>query len=292
MQKDHQVLIVDGMALLFRAFYATSYRGYIRKTSSGIPTNALYGFILYLFDAIKLVQPKQIICCWDMGRNTFRNEWYAPYKANRTEPPEALVPQFEAIKEVTSSLDIPNLGVIGYEADDCIGTISEKIIQSSPSHVVILSGDHDLLQLLTKQISVMIMNKGKSNYTTYTPELMLIDKGITPEQLTDLKGFMGDVSDNYPGVKGIGEKIALNLIKSYHNIEGVIQHIELLPDGVRTKILNQLDMLYLSKKLATIRKDVPIEFQWNNQSWQFDYAKSEPILQKYQLEDLKKVIFN
>lgn len=212
----NRVMLVDGMALLFRGFYATAYRGYIMKTSTGMPVNAIYGFTRYLFDAIKTFEPTHVACCWDMGSKTFRNDLYPAYKGNRGEPPEELVPQFDLVKEVVSSFDITNIGLEGYEADDCIGTLAE--MYRNEATVQILTGDHDSLQLVKDNVHSIIMKKGMSNYEVYTPEKLEHEKGLTASQFIDLKGLMGDTSDNYPGVKGIGEKTAIKLLQQYGSI--------------------------------------------------------------------------
>ena len=252
-----RMLLVDGMALLFRAFYATSYNGYIRRTRDGLPTNAVYGFLQYFFDAVRSFSPTHAACCWDMGSRTFRTEMYASYKANRPLPPPELVPQFDLVREVTAEMGIPNIGVPGYEADDCIGTLAYRF--SRESEVYILTGDHDLLQLVSDRIRVVILKKGKSNYAVYDPALLMEEKGLMPHQIVDLKGFMGDPSDNYPGVKGIGEKIALKLLAEYGSAEGVLAHLHELPKGVRSKIEAGIDMLRLSRELAAIRLDAPVQ---------------------------------
>ncbi|CAM4471666.1 5'-3' exonuclease [Paenibacillus typhae] len=251
-----RVMIVDGMALLFRAFYATSYGGYIRKTKAGLPTNAVYGFLQYFFDAVSTFEPSHVVCCWDMGKGTFRTEKYDGYKSNRIDAPLELIPQFDLVKEVVAELGVPNIGLAGYEADDCIGTLAA--CYGAESEVYILTGDHDMLQLVTDNVKVVIMKKGRSNYKVYDPAELLEEKGLTPRQVIDLKGFMGDTSDNYPGVKGIGEKTALKLLTEYGSVEGVIENLEALPKGVRSKIEADLDMLHLSRELAEIRCDVPV----------------------------------
>lgn len=251
-----RVMIVDGMALLFRAFYATSYGGYIRKTKAGLPTNAVYGFLQYFFDAVSTFEPSHVVCCWDMGKGTFRTEKYDGYKSNRIDAPLELIPQFDLVKEVVAELGVPNIGLVGYEADDCIGTLAA--CYGGESEVFILTGDHDMLQLVNDNVKVVIMKKGRSNYKVYDPAELLEEKGLTPRQVIDLKGFMGDTSDNYPGVKGIGEKTALKLLTEYGTVEGVIENLHLLPKGVRSKIEADLDMLHLSRELAEIRCDVPV----------------------------------
>ncbi|MBC8079967.1 MAG: 5'-3' exonuclease [Gorillibacterium sp.] len=253
----NRVLIVDGMAVLFRAFYATSYGGYIRKTSTGLPTNAVYGFIQYFFDAIHTFNPTHVVCCWDMGSKTFRTEQYTAYKGNRSAPPEELIPQFDLVKEVVAEMGVPNFGIVGFEADDCIGTLANQL--AADSEVYILTGDHDMLQLVNEQVKVVIMKKGKLNYAVYDLELLMSERQLTPVQVIDIKGFMGDTSDNYPGVKGIGEKSALKLLLEFGSVEGVLANLDKLPKGVRTKIEANLEMLHLSRDLARIRLDVPVQ---------------------------------
>lgn len=259
------VLLVDGMALLFRAFYATSYSGYIRKTRTGLPTNAVYGFLQYFFDAVDTFRPTHVICCWDMGSQTFRTEQYADYKGNRGEPPEELIPQFDLVKEVVAEMGVPNVGMPGYEADDCIGTLSRRL--DGEAEVYILTGDHDLLQLVSDRVKVVIMKKGKRNYAVYDPDALMRERQLTPAQVIDLKGFMGDPADNYPGVKGIGEKTALKLLAEYQSIDGCLENLHQLPKSIRAKIESNLEMLRLSRELATIRLDVPIACDLDQCGW-------------------------
>ncbi|CDQ18662.1 5'-3' exonuclease [Halobacillus karajensis] len=250
MTTTNRVMLVDGMALLFRAFYATAMSNYYMINSKGIPTNGVYGMMKHLFTAIETYQPTHVICCWDMGSKTFRNDLFPDYKANRGAPPEELIPQFDLAKEVVESLGIPNVGQAGYEADDCMGTLSREY--SEHSQVFLLTGDQDLLQLLKPNVHVVLLKKGYGNYAEYHEESFTEEKGITPQQMIDLKALMGDTSDNYPGVKGIGEKTALKLLLKYETIEGILENIEELTKGQRSKIQENLDMLHLSRKLAAI----------------------------------------
>lgn len=285
---SQKVLLVDGMALLFRAFYATSYSGYIMKTSAGLPTNAVYGFVKYFWDAVQRFQPTHLVCCWDMGSKTFRNERFPDYKANRIDCPEELIPQFDLVKEVTASFGVTNIGLEGYEADDCIGTLSK--LYSQEAEVYILSGDHDMLQLVSDQVNVVIMKKGQGNYAVYSPATLMEEKQMTPEQIIDLKGLMGDTADNYPGVKGIGEKTALKLLTEYGSIDTIVESLHLLPKGVRTKIESQIDMLHLSRDLATIRCDVPVDCRLESCLWTMDRHAVAAKFDELEFKRLHKLI--
>ncbi|WP_404322335.1 5'-3' exonuclease [Cytobacillus firmus] len=251
------LLLVDGMALLFRAYFATAMSGQFMINSKGIPTNGVYGFVKHFLTAVSSFNPSHVAVCWDMGSKTFRTEMFDAYKANRPEAPIELVPQFDLVKEVVEAFDVPNIGLEGFEADDCIGTITKKVSQEA--EVLILTGDQDMLQLLDDNISVILLQKGYGNYLVHTTETFYEEKGITPKQIIDLKAFMGDTSDNYPGVKGIGEKTALKLLQQFEHIEGVLENLEQLTKGQRAKIEQDLEMLHLSRQLAEIKCDVPVE---------------------------------
>ncbi|RCX17425.1 5'-3' exonuclease [Fontibacillus phaseoli] len=250
------ILLVDGMALMFRAYYASAATGYIRRTKAGLPTNAIYGFMRYFWDAVQKFAPSHIACCWDLGSKTFRTEQFTAYKGNRSEAPDDLIPQFSVIRDVMESLGIPNISCPGYEADDCIGTLAAKFREDMD--VLILTGDHDMLQLVSERTSVIIMKKGHGNYMVYTPESLMQEKQLTPGQIIDLKGLMGDTSDNYPGVRGIGEKTALKLVQEYGSVQGILENLDSLSKSVRTKIESDLEMLHLSRQLAEIRCDVEL----------------------------------
>ncbi len=277
-----RVMLVDGMALLFRAYYATSYSGYIMKTSAGLPTNAVYGFVKYFWDAVETFKPSHLICCWDMGKATFRTEKYRGYKANRDEAPQELIPQFALVKEVVESFGVRNIGLEGYEADDCIGTLAAEL--GRQADVRILTGDHDMLQLVNDQVHVIIMKKGQSNYRVYNPQTLREEKKLTPQQIVDLKGLMGDTSDNYPGVKGIGEKTALKLLMEYETIEGILENLHSLPKGIRAKIEAELDMLHLSRDLARIRCDIPVRCVLDECHWAM---QPEKVLEKFEELEFK-----
>lgn len=291
LESKPRVLIVDGMALLFRAYFASSFTGYIQKTSYGLPTNAVHGFVKYFWDAIQTYSPSHVICCWDMGSSTFRTEKFPPYKANRDAAPEELIPQFELVKEVTESFGVLNVGIHGYEADDCIGTLARLYGGvDSASEVYILTGDHDMLQLIDDNITVVIMKKGLSNYAVYDCALLLEDKGLTPLQIIDLKGLMGDTSDNYPGVKGIGEKTAMKLLQDYGSIEGILANLSALPKGVRSKIEADLNMLHMSRDLARIRCDVEVACILDECIWAPESVRVYSKFEQLEFKGLMKLI--
>lgn len=266
------LMLVDGMALLFRAFYATAVSGQFMKNVDGVPTNAVNGFVKHMFTALSSFKPSHVAVCWDMGSKTFRNELYPEYKANRGAAPEELIPQFDLVKEVVASFDVPNIGISGYEADDCIGTIAVEAKQDFS--VSILTGDQDILQLIDDHISVVLLKKGFGNYLVHNKESFFQEKGIMPKQMIDLKAFMGDPSDNYPGVKGIGEKTATKLLQQFEHVDGVVANLDKLTKSQRSKIESELEMLYLSRELAEIKCDVPIEYDLSQSRLQFNKEKA------------------
>ena len=270
------LMLVDGMALLFRAFYATAVTGQFMINSKGVPTNAVQGFLKHMLMAIDHFSPSHVAVCWDMGSKTFRNDLFPEYKANRSEAPVEMGPQFDLAKEAVEAFNIPNIGVIGYEADDCIGTIAKTAMVES--HVSILTGDQDILQLIDDRISVVLLKKGYGNYEVHNGESFFEWKGITPKQMIDLKALMGDTADNYPGVKGIGEKTALKLLIQYENIEGILNNIESLTKAQQTKIQDAIDMLHLSRQLAEIKCDVPLQYDFEKAKLDLNHEK---VLNKF-----------
>jgi 5'-3' exonuclease len=282
------LMLVDGMALLFRAFYATAVTGQFMINSNGTPTNGIHGFVKHLFTAVSSFKPSHLAVCWDMGSKTFRTELFSDYKGNRGEAPIELIPQFDLVKEVVASFDIPNIGLAGYEADDCIGTIANQ--SKDFAHVSILTGDQDMLQLLDESISVILLKKGYGNYLVHTPETFFEDKGITPKQMIDLTALMGDTSDNYPGVKGIGEKTALKLLQEFEHVEGIISNLDRLSKSNKTKIEQDLEMLHLSRLLAEIKCDVPVSCALDDASLRIEKEKAVNKLMELELRGLQRLL--
>lgn len=252
-----KLLIVDGMALLFRSFFASAAMGHFIRLEDGTPTNGAQGFVRHVLTAQSIMQPTHLAICWDMGSQTFRNELYDGYKANRPAPPEEMLPQFDMAKNLAEQIGWQNFGVVGMEADDLIGSMITK--WQDEADITVISGDKDLLQLLTPTTQIAFTKKGYTEYDLYTHGRFKEEYGIEPIQFAQVKAFMGDTSDGYPGVKGIGPKQALTLIQNYGSIDNVINSLEELKPGQRTKIKDNLDMLKLSHELATIQTNVPIE---------------------------------
>lgn len=247
-------------------------------SSKGVPRNGLFGFLNYFTDAISRFKPSHVICCWDMGSHTFRNEMYENYKSNRGAPPDELVPQFALAKDLVSAFDVANIGVEGYEADDCLGTLAKQLHKDH--QVTIVSGDKDLLQLVDEQITIAIMTKGTGNYEIYDSENFYEKMALAPKQIIDLKGLMGDSSDNYPGVKGVGEKTALKLLREYGSIDCMLANKESLTKGLQNKLEIYKEDLEISRKLAEINTTVPLSCEINECLWKNNHRKISSFLQE------------
>ncbi|SUJ15409.1 5'-3' exonuclease [Sporosarcina pasteurii] len=255
-EKPH-ILIIDGMALLFRSFFATSAMGHFFPNAAGVPTNGVQGFARHTMTAASVFKPTHMAVCWDMGAHTFRNDLYDGYKANRPAPPEELVPQFDMARDASALIGWKNYGEKGMEADDLIGSMIAH--WDGKAEITVVSGDRDLLQLLRPGVNIALIKKGYSEYDIYTEDRFVEEYGITPLQYIDKKAFTGDTADGYPGVKGIGPKTALTLIKQYGSVDGVVAAIDELTPARRKRIEDGMDMLMLSRKLAEIHCDLEVE---------------------------------
>lgn len=255
MERPH-ILLVDGMALLFRSFFATSAVGQYFRTDEGLATNGVQGFTRHVLAAKAMMRPTHMAICWDMGAHTFRNEMFEGYKSNRPAPPEDMLHQFDLAKTVSERLGWKNFGEAGIEADDFIGSFTKQ--WQDKVDFTIITGDKDMLQLLNPSVKIAFMKKGFHIYDVYTEDRFKEEYGIEPGQFADVKAFMGDSSDGYPGVKGIGPKTALQLIQKYSSTDGVLNALDELKPGQKKKIEEHKDMLLLSKELAVIKCDIPL----------------------------------
>lgn len=272
-----RLMILDGNSLAYRAFYAVP----LLNNSEGVYTNAIYGFSNMLFKMKEDIKPDYIVTTFDKKAPTFRHEQYEDYKAGRKKMPDELRDQFPIIKDMLGLLDINIYELDGFEADDIIGTLA-KFAESKGIEVYIVTGDKDALQLATENINVVITKKGVSEVEIYNEKRMVEEFGVTPTQFIDVKGLMGDKSDNIPGVPGIGEKTAFKLIQSYGSVEAVLTNIdEISGKKLKENLFTYSEQAIFSKKLATIKVDVPIEFD-------LDSIKSK---ENYNKEDLRKLLF-
>ncbi|MEW6447918.1 MAG: DNA polymerase I [Bacillota bacterium] len=257
-----KILLIDGNSLVHRAFHAIPPL----STKEGLPTNAVYGFTSMLLKLLKDVRPDGVIAAFDKGKLTFRHDLAASYKAHRPATPEDLRPQLPLIKEVLTALRIPVLETEGFEADDIIGTLVPRI-EALGSSCLIVTGDMDTLQLVSPKTLVLLTRKGISEVVPYDEDAVRERFGVSPPQLADLKGLAGDTSDNIPGVPGIGPKTAASLLNRYSSIEEVLRHADELPTGLRRKLLSYGEQALVSKRLASIEKDVPLEIDPGFLSW-------------------------
>ncbi len=250
-----KLLILDSNSLMNRAFYALPPL----TNSDGINTNAIYGFINMLFKMKDEINPDAVIATFDLKAPTFRHKEYSDYKAGRNKMPPELAEQFPIIKELFKLMGIKIFEIEGFEADDLIGTVS-KFAEENDTEVAIVTGDKDALQLASDNTKVIITKKGVSETAVYDRKAFMDEFEITPNQFIDVKGLMGDKSDNIPGVPGVGEKTAFKLIKEYGSIEEVIKNIDKIPGKkLKENLENNVEQAIFSKRLATIMREVPID---------------------------------
>ena len=245
-----KIILVDGNNLLFRSFYATAYQGVIMKNSKGFPTNALYGFINMMNKIIKEENPSYIMVAFDKGK-TFRHDKYDDYKAGRQAMPDELKLQFPKAKEVLVAMGIKYFEIENYEADDIIGTLSKRVDEEDEFIATIISSDKDLLQLISDEVDVKLLKQ--SGHILMNKEEFRNTYQVDPIRMIDLKALMGDSSDHIPGVKGIGEKTAINLLVKYGSLDGLYENIDSVTGKTKEKLIEDKDNAYMSYDLANKR---------------------------------------
>ncbi len=279
-------MLVDGNALVHRAFHAIPNL----STKSGEPTNAVYGFTVILLKAMKDINPTHIALTFDLAGPTFRHEKYEDYKATRVRAAEELYQQIPRCKDVVRALGIPIFEKQGFEADDALGTLVERIKEENKGQdfeVLIVTGDLDTLQLVDGNIKVYTLRKGLADVMIYDRAAVRQRYGIEPEQMVDFKGIKGDPSDNIKGIKGIGEKGALDLIKAYGSIAGIYKNLDKLKERTRKMFEEQKEQLQLSHELSKIVLDVPLEYSLPAYQFsQIDYAKVVELFQQLEFRTL------
>lgn len=289
-----RLIVIDSNAVIHRAFHALPPL----TTKKGELVNAIYGFLLVFFKAIKEFQPDFVVATFDFPAPTFRHERYKLYKATRKKAPQELYDQIPKIKEILKSFNVQIFEKQGFEADDLIGTISKMAPKKQilpEIETIILTGDLDALQLVNKHTKVYTLRKGLKDTVLYDKEKVMEKyDGLIPEELIDYKALRGDPSDNIPGVLGVGEKTAIFLIKEFGTLENLYKELEKnsekakgIKESLRKKLLDYKDQAFISQMLAEINQNVPIEFDLGKCRWP-DYNKDKviEIFREYEFKTL------
>ncbi len=250
-----KIILIDGNNLMFRSYYATAYTGNVMKNSKGFPTNALYGFVGMMNKIIHEEKPEYVAVAFDIGKN-FRKQKYETYKDGRSETPDELKQQMPIAREILNAMGIQYFEMEPYEADDIIGTFA-KMCEADPEYeALIVSSDKDLLQLISDETEVKLLKQ--KDYIRYNKKNFKEDWGFEPIRMIDYKALAGDPSDNIPGVKGIGDKTAINLLTQYETIEDIYEHIDEIKGKMKEKLEADKENAFISKEIATIYRDVPL----------------------------------
>ena len=268
---EKRLIIIDGNSIINRAFYALPDM----SNSEGLKTNAIFGFVRMMFKIIEDYQPTHMSVAFDKKAPTFRHKQYADYKAGRKKMPDELAQQLQPLKDLLDKFNINRLELEGYEADDLIGTVA-RLGEENDFKVYIVTGDKDAIQLASHKTTTLITKKGVGEVEEYNYDSVLERYEMTPTQFIDLKGLMGDKSDNIPGVPGVGEKTGIKLLKQYSTIENLIEHTDELKGSIKKKIEENKELALMSKELATIITNVPIEVKLEDLEYG-DYNKDDVV---------------
>lgn len=275
-----RAILIDGNNLLFRSYYATAYSGSLMRNSSGFPTNALFGFVNMMNKIVNEENPEYIVVAFDKGKN-FRHEKYKDYKAGRIETPKDLLVQFPKAYEVLDAMGIKWVSCDNYEADDIIGTFAKMADIDKEYDATIVSSDKDLLQLISSDVNVKLLKQ--KDYILMDEKVFFDTYGLKPVRMVDLKALMGDASDNIPGVKGIGEKTALNILHEFDTIENLYDNIDKVKGKTKEKLILGKESAFFSKEMATIYKDVPINLTFEDIKFNgFDIEKLTKLYREFE----------
>ena len=281
------IVLIDGNYWLFSAFHATAAMGNLMVNKDGIPTNAVFGFANRLENVLKN-NPDYVVVAFDAKGKTFRNELMQEYKGTRKETPQELISQFALVREYLTAHHIPFCELEGYEGDDIIGTLATHASKQGYK-VSIMTGDKDMMQLVNENVTVYKRNTKTKEDEAITPQSFYEKYGLQPDQMRDLLGLMGDSADNIPGIVGIGEKTALKLLKEYSTIENLKEHLDELKGKMGEKIRDNIEQGILSKRIATILKDVPIDLELENYRLkEFDENELVDFYKHYDMNSLLK----
>ena len=284
-----KIIILDGNSLSYRAFYAMP----ALQNKSGLYTNSVYGFALMLERMLEDIKPKYALVAFDKGKQTFRHKTYQDYKGTRDKTPSELVEQFGYVRELLDSYGIKYEEHFDYEADDIIGSYA-KLAEKAGLEVIIISGDKDLTQLASDNITIYYTRRGVTEVDHYTPEFINEKYGLSPEQIIDMKGLMGDKSDNIPGIAGIGEKTAIKLLAEYKTVENVLDNIDNISGKkLKERLAEGKEDALLSKELATIFTEVPVENKLEDLTFSENRSKKKELFEKLEFVSfLKKLAEN
>lgn len=275
-------VIIDGNSLINRAFYALP----LLSNSKGEFSNGVYGFTNILIKAILEIKPKYIAVALDYGKKTFRNDLYSGYKAKRKPAPVELIKQFPILKELLNTLNITYIEKEGFEADDIIGTLSKKF---KDVYSIIITGDRDSLQLIDNSTEVWLTKKGITEVKSMTTQSYKEEYGLHPTQVVDLKALMGDSSDNIPGVSGVGEKTALELMKTYGSLDNIYKNLDKIKPKLKEKLENDKKMAYLSQTLSQIKTDMDLDYSLNDFEYPFPFSnKAYEFFKNYDFNSILK----
>ena len=284
-----KIILLDGNSLSYRAFYAMP----ALQNKSGLYTNSVYGFTLMLERMLEDIKPKYALVAFDKGKQTFRHKTYQDYKGTRDKTPSELVEQFGYVRELLDSYGIKYEEHFDYEADDIIGSYA-KLAEKAGLEVIIISGDKDLTQLASDNITIYYTRRGVTEVDHYTPEFINEKYGLSPEQIIDMKGLMGDKSDNIPGIAGIGEKTAIKLLAEYKTVENVLDNIDNISGKkLKERLAEGKEDALLSKELATIYTEVPVENKLEDLTFSENRSKKKELFEKLEFVSfLKKLAEN
>ncbi|MFA5532084.1 MAG: 5'-3' exonuclease H3TH domain-containing protein [Candidatus Shapirobacteria bacterium] len=258
-----KLLVVDGHAVIHRAYHSIP-----ELTLNGQPVNAIYGFYSMLLSAISQLNPKYLIVCLDSPGPTFRQSEFVGYRAKRKVPDHSLISQLPLLKSTLEESGIKTFSMGGYEADDLIATVVKKASKKNfIDEIVIITGDKDLMQLIDSKTSLLMPLRGLSETKIFEPEDVVEKLGVKPSQVVDLKALMGDMSDSYPGVAGIGPKVATDLLTEYQNLDNIYQNLDNIKPTIKEKLVREKENAYLSQKLATLIDNIPIKFKMSQARW-------------------------
>jgi DNA polymerase I len=282
-----KLVLVDGNSLLHRAYHG--YPGL--RTSEGELVNAVFGFSSMLLMVLSQLKPSHVVIAWDVKGKTFRHKIQKEYKAGRAKTDQELIDQIDRTKEVVMALNIPQFGIEGYEADDIIGTLAQQAV-GDENEVIIMTGDRDALQLVRgKKVRVYMPSRGsgKNGSAMFDEEAVRVKYGLTPSQLIDLKGLMGDSSDNIKGVKGIGQVTGTKLLQEADSLEGVYENLEKLSvsDRIKSLLRKEKAGAFISKTLGTIECNMPIDLEWDRcELCDYNREKVEKLFEDLEFKSL------